>query len=209
MYLGTIYLSTKFRPEQTSNMAARWPSWGKKQSAITPELLLKKYGRQVAILGKKTKCYTPELLLKVTEVKVQNVTISLYVSLLFDLEYSNIVLICTVYISTKFRPDQNSSIAARWSPWKHTFVSGLRSGRIYLWNVQVCTLPELITFSLSIITFSLSLVSRTTVEVSCSCRWAHGPWTISLQNKGDDMYLNICNEKYVHTSGSSNATVYS
>jgi hypothetical protein len=39
MYLGTIYLSTKFQPDQTSNMAARWPSWGKKQSAITPELM--------------------------------------------------------------------------------------------------------------------------------------------------------------------------
>jgi hypothetical protein len=36
-------------------------------------------------------------------------------------------------------------------------------------------LTELITFSLSMITFSLS---RTTIEVSCSCRWAHGPWTI-------------------------------
>jgi hypothetical protein len=29
MYLGTIYVSTKFRPDRTSNMAARWPSWKK------------------------------------------------------------------------------------------------------------------------------------------------------------------------------------
>jgi hypothetical protein len=29
MYLGTIYISTKFRPDRTwtSNMAARWRSW--------------------------------------------------------------------------------------------------------------------------------------------------------------------------------------
>jgi hypothetical protein len=60
-----------------------------------------------------------DLLLKVKEVNVQNVTISLQVSLLFDLEYSNIVLpvIGTVYISTKFQPDQTSSIAARLSPF--------------------------------------------------------------------------------------------
>jgi hypothetical protein len=38
----------------------------------------------------------------VTEVKVQYVTISRQVSLLVDLEYSNIVLIGTVYISTKY-----------------------------------------------------------------------------------------------------------
>jgi hypothetical protein len=88
--------------------------------------------------------------LKVTEVKVQNVTISRHVSLLFDLEYSNLVLIGTVYISTEFRPDWTSNIAARWSPWKHTFASGLCGER------HGCTLPELITFSLS----------RTTVEVS-------------------------------------------
>jgi hypothetical protein len=24
---GTIYISTKFRPDRTSNMATRWPSW--------------------------------------------------------------------------------------------------------------------------------------------------------------------------------------
>jgi hypothetical protein len=48
------------------------------------------------------------------------------------LEYSNIVLIGTVYISTKFRPDQTSNIAARWPPWKHTFASGLHGGRIHL-----------------------------------------------------------------------------
>jgi hypothetical protein len=41
----------------------------------------------------------------------------------------------------------------------------------------VMTLSELITFSLSIITFSLS---KATVRVSCSPRWAHGPWTISF-----------------------------
>jgi hypothetical protein len=60
-------------------------------------------------------------LLKVTEVKVQNVTISRHILLLFDLEYSNIMLIWinllgTVYISTKFRPDRTSNIAARLSP---------------------------------------------------------------------------------------------
>jgi hypothetical protein len=38
MYLGSIYISTECRPNLTSNMAARWPSW-KKQSAITPEQL--------------------------------------------------------------------------------------------------------------------------------------------------------------------------
>jgi hypothetical protein len=27
MYLGTIYLSTKFRPDRTSNLPTRWPSW--------------------------------------------------------------------------------------------------------------------------------------------------------------------------------------
>jgi hypothetical protein len=47
----------------------------------------------------------------VTAVKVQNVTISRQVSLLFDLEYSNIVLMGTVYISAKFRPDWTSNIA--------------------------------------------------------------------------------------------------
>jgi hypothetical protein len=49
----------------------------------------------------------------------------------FDLEYSNIVL-GTVYISSKFQPDRTSNIATRWSPWKHTFASGLRGGRIHL-----------------------------------------------------------------------------
>jgi hypothetical protein len=68
------------------------------------------------------------------------------------------VLIGTGYISAKFRTDRTSNIAARWSPWKHTCASGLPGGRIHL-----CTLHELITFSLSIITFCLS---RTTVEVS-------------------------------------------
>jgi hypothetical protein len=95
-----------------------------------------------------------ELPLKVTEVKIQNVTISLQVSLLFDLEYSNIVLIGALYISTKFRLDRTSNIATRWFPWKHTFASTC----IFIET----TLSELITFSLSILTFSLS---RTTVEV--------------------------------------------
>jgi hypothetical protein len=42
MYIVTIYLSTKFWPNLTSNMAARWPSviLEKKQSAITPELMV-------------------------------------------------------------------------------------------------------------------------------------------------------------------------
>jgi hypothetical protein len=38
MYLGTIYISTEFRHDQTSNMATRRPLW-KKKSAITPELM--------------------------------------------------------------------------------------------------------------------------------------------------------------------------
>jgi hypothetical protein len=62
--------------------------------------------------------------------KVQNVTISPHVSLLFDLENSNIVIrLGTVNISTKFRPDRTSNIAAIWSPWN---VSGLHGGRIHL-----------------------------------------------------------------------------
>jgi hypothetical protein len=47
MYLGTNYISTKFRPDWTSNMAAGQPSWKtnkcyileNQQSAITPELM--------------------------------------------------------------------------------------------------------------------------------------------------------------------------
>jgi hypothetical protein len=34
--------------------------------------------------------------------------------------------------------------------------------------------------------------SRTTVEVSCSCRWAHGPWTISFLNKVDIIDKLLC-----------------
>jgi hypothetical protein len=68
----------------------------------------------VAILEKKQSAIDPKLMAgsapnfhntQVAEVKVQNVTISRHVSLLFDLEYSNIVLISMVYISTKFWPD--------------------------------------------------------------------------------------------------------
>jgi hypothetical protein len=56
-------------------------------------------GEPIQSRGVRNKFY---LLLKVTEVKVQNVTISRHVSLLFNLEYSNIVLIRSVHISTKF-----------------------------------------------------------------------------------------------------------
>jgi hypothetical protein len=74
------------------------------------------------------------------------------------------VLVGTVYISAKFRPDRTSNITARWSPWKHIFASVLCGVGIgYTSERHRCTLPELITFSLSIITFSLS---RTTLEVS-------------------------------------------
>jgi hypothetical protein len=37
MYLGTIYFSTEFRPDRTSNMAAAILE--NKQSAVTPELI--------------------------------------------------------------------------------------------------------------------------------------------------------------------------
>jgi hypothetical protein len=39
MYLDTIYRSTKFWPDRTSNMAARWPSWKKNKGAINSELM--------------------------------------------------------------------------------------------------------------------------------------------------------------------------
>jgi hypothetical protein len=39
MYLCTIYIFSEFWPDQTSNMAARGPSWENQQSAITPELM--------------------------------------------------------------------------------------------------------------------------------------------------------------------------
>jgi hypothetical protein len=119
--------------------------------------------------------------LKVTEVKVQNVAISLHVSLLFDLEYSNIMLILIVYISTKFRPDQTSNIAARWSPWNHTFAS------IF---ITLTDIPDLITFSLSIILITFSL-SRTTVKVSHVAADEHmvlGPFHVTT----GDIDLKLC-----------------
>jgi hypothetical protein len=39
MYLGTVYVSTKFRPDRTSNMAAmRRPSWKTNSRAIDMQL---------------------------------------------------------------------------------------------------------------------------------------------------------------------------
>jgi hypothetical protein len=93
-----------------------------------------------------------------TEVKVQNVTISRHVMLLFDLEYSNIVLIglpnfdlIGLQILPPAGPLGNILLHLGY------MLVGYTSER------HGCTLPELITFSLSIITFSLS---RTSVEVS-------------------------------------------
>jgi hypothetical protein len=72
---------------------------------------------------------------------------------------------CDTPAYTKFWPHRTSNIATSWSPWKHTFYLGYVVVGIlgYTYERHGCTLPELITFSLSIITFSLS---RTTVEVS-------------------------------------------
>jgi hypothetical protein len=55
---------------------------------------------------------------KVTEVEVQNGNVSWHVTLLVDLEHSNMVSGVnlypgTIYISTKFRPDRTSNMAAR------------------------------------------------------------------------------------------------
>jgi hypothetical protein len=125
-----------------------WPPGGhvgKKQSAITPELMAGSAPNFYQVYLISIHAIIPRffcvLLLKVTEVKVQNVAIRRHVSLIliFDLEYFNIVLIGTVYISSKFRPDRTSNIAARWSPWKHTFASWLRGGRIHLWKARVHT----------------------------------------------------------------------
>jgi hypothetical protein len=57
-----------------------------------------------------------DLLLKVTVVKVQNGSFSRHISLLFDLEHSNLVwtYLDTTYISTKFRSDWTSNMATRW-----------------------------------------------------------------------------------------------
>jgi hypothetical protein len=141
---------------------------------LANDLLLKKLLRRLYMT------YYPgfwfDLLLKVTEVKVQNVTISWHLSLLFDLEYSNIVLIGLHFlpnfgrIGHQILPD-----------------GPLRNILLHLGYVVVgytserhgCTLPELITFSLSIITFSLS---RTRVEVSNVAACEHmvpGPFHLS------------------------------
>jgi hypothetical protein len=42
MYPGTVYVSTKFRPDQTSDMAARQPSWKTKQD-LRLELLTRNF----------------------------------------------------------------------------------------------------------------------------------------------------------------------
>jgi hypothetical protein len=78
MYLGTIYVSTKFRPVRTSNMAARWPSWKTNEGARIHDII---------------PVFLFDLLFKVTEVNVQNILQSWLVLLLFDLECSSFVLI--------------------------------------------------------------------------------------------------------------------
>jgi hypothetical protein len=154
MYLGTIYLSTKFRPNQTSNMATRWPSWKKTKCYY--------YQLQIFIIGmsniNKYKWHSSQVFVLTYFWRSQRSKLKMpplvgTFRYYFDLEYSNIVLIGTVYIYTKFRPDLTSNTAARWSPWKLLHLSSYK---------QHYPVPELITISLSIITFSLS---RTTVEV--------------------------------------------
>jgi hypothetical protein len=39
MYQGTVYISTKFQPDWTSNMAARWPSWKTNKELLTRNLV--------------------------------------------------------------------------------------------------------------------------------------------------------------------------
>jgi hypothetical protein len=127
-----------------------------------------------------------------------------YYLLLFDLEYSNIVLIGTVYISTKFQPDRTSNIDVIWSPWEHTFASGLRGGtcRIHLWKARVHT-TWTNDIGLSIITFSLS---RTTVEVSHVAAGEHmvpGPFHSSwfdclLQSRFMEWTLQCMQANFTH-----------
>jgi hypothetical protein len=85
MYLGTIYIHPKFRPDWTSNMAAR-------RLAAILENKLSDINDLMAGLSQNFNLVTIhdirqgfpicDLLFKVTEVKVQNVNISRHVSLL-------------------------------------------------------------------------------------------------------------------------------
>jgi hypothetical protein len=79
MYLDTIYISTEFWPNLTSNMAAKWPSWKTNKVLITPELMVDHL--QIFIIGTSngdawhdTQVFDLTYFLKVTEVKVQNGT---------------------------------------------------------------------------------------------------------------------------------------
>jgi hypothetical protein len=54
MYLGTIYISTEFRPDRTSNMAPGG-HLGNQQSAITPEVMTGSSDLQIFILGTSNK----------------------------------------------------------------------------------------------------------------------------------------------------------
>jgi hypothetical protein len=85
MYLGTIYISTEFQPDRTSNMAARQPFWKTNKVLLLLNYWLDhlqifitgtsnkdfywisarsdfKYGRQVAILVNQQCAITPEVM---------------------------------------------------------------------------------------------------------------------------------------------------
>jgi hypothetical protein len=140
---------------------------------------------QVAILEKKTKCYSPELLwldqLQIFIIGISNKyawhntqvfdltyfcrwqrsKFKRHVLLLFDLEYSNIVLIGLHFYQVSTRIGLQILPPA----------GPLGNIPLHLGYVDGCTLPELIAFiSLSVITFGLS---RTIVGgLSCRCRCA-------------------------------------
>jgi hypothetical protein len=66
----------------------------------------------------------------------------------------------TVYISTKFRPDRTSNIAAR---WKHTFASiFITTFRLAIISFKLAIITfrqAIITFRLAIITFRLAIIT--------------------------------------------------
>jgi hypothetical protein len=79
MYLGTIYIYIVFRPDRTSNMAARWPSWKTKKALLLLNWRLDHLQIFIIVASNKdtwhdTQVFDLTYFFKGTEVKVQNGT---------------------------------------------------------------------------------------------------------------------------------------
>jgi hypothetical protein len=100
MYLGTIYISTEFRPDWTSNMAARRPSWKTNKVLLyswTNGWIISKFLSWIHLILRYMTWYPGfwfDLLFEGHIGQSSKQHQYWHVSLLFDLEHSNLVWTC-------------------------------------------------------------------------------------------------------------------